>query len=239
MMNQNANEILSAGAKPPLGGEHVWPGVKTDWSGQRGPLKRCRSFHMRLLELIRRPFRVRRLRRNRPQKALPLQDEAEAAWAEAEELQRRLRAEKAENRRQAIRLQQREAELHSAAAELGALRRALAALAPADYEAVYTILSPELDQDGFHLFWAAETYTGINVYSTFPVEDSLGYFEAMSGHELLRWLEAETIGSYSLRRLSPGGEVACDLRVDHSGEKYRRYHAEICKLAVRKLLRME
>ena len=26
MMNQNANEILSAGAKPPLAGEHVWPG---------------------------------------------------------------------------------------------------------------------------------------------------------------------------------------------------------------------
>ena len=44
---------------------------------------------MRLLKLIRRPFRARRLRRNRPPKALSLQDEAEAAWAEAEELQRR------------------------------------------------------------------------------------------------------------------------------------------------------
>lgn len=65
------------------------------------------------------------------------------------------------------------------------------------------------------------------------------YFEAMSGHELLRWLEAETIGSYSLSRLPSGVEVACDLRVDQSGEKYRRYHEEICKLAVGKLLRME
>lgn len=61
----------------------------------------------------------------------------------------------------------------------------------------------------------------------------------MSGHELLRWLEAETIGSYSLSRLPSGVEVACDLRVDQSGEKYRRYHEEICKLAVGKLLRME
>ena len=93
--------------------------------------------------------------------------------------------------------------------------------------------------DGFHLFRAAEAYTGINIYSAFPVEDSLGYFEAMSGHELLRWLEAETIGSYSLSRLPSGVEVACDLRVDQSGEKYRRYHEEICKLAVGKLLRME
>ena len=77
-------------------------------------------------------------------------------------------------------------------------------LASADYEAVYTLLSPELDPDGFHLFRAAEAYTGINIYSAFPVEDSLGYFEAMSGHELLRWLEAETIGSYSLSRLLLG-----------------------------------
>ena len=173
---------------------------------------------MRLLKLIRRPFRARRLRRNRPPKALSLQDEAEAAWAEAEELQRRLSAEQEENRRQAIHLQQREAELHSADVEL---------------------VSPELDPDGFHLFRAAEAYTGINIYSAFPVEDSLGYFEAMSGHELLRWLEAETIGSYSLSRLPSGVEVACDLRVDQSGEKYRRYHEEICKLAVGKLLRME
>ena len=43
------------------------------------------------------------------------------------------------------------------------------------YEAVYTLLSPELDPDGFHLFRAAEAYTGINIYSAFPVEDSLGY----------------------------------------------------------------
>ena len=110
---------------------------------------------MRLLELIRRPFRARRLRRNRPPKALSLQDEAEAAWAEAEELQRRLSAEQEENRRQAIHLQQREAELHSADVELVALRRALAVLASADYEAVYTLLSPELDPDGFHLFRTA------------------------------------------------------------------------------------
>ena len=180
---------------------------------------------MRLLKLIRRPFRARRLRRNRPPKALSLQDEAEAAWAEAEELQRRLSAEQEENRRQAIHLQQREAELHSADVELVALRRALAVLASADYEAVYTLLSPELDPDGFHLFRAAEAYTGINIYSAFPVEDS--------------WLEAETIGSYSLSRLPSGVEVACDLRVDQSGEKYRRYHEEICKLAVGKILRME
>ena len=97
---------------------------------------------MRLLELIRRPFHARRLRRNRPPKALSLQDEAEAAWAEAEKLQRRLSAEQEENRRQVIHLQQREAELHSADVELVALRRALAVLASADYEAVYTLLSP-------------------------------------------------------------------------------------------------
>ena len=39
MMNQNANEILSAGAKPPLAGEHVWPGAESDWHGQHGLLK--------------------------------------------------------------------------------------------------------------------------------------------------------------------------------------------------------
>jgi hypothetical protein len=39
MMNQNANEILSAGAKPPLAGERVWPGAESDWRGQHGFLK--------------------------------------------------------------------------------------------------------------------------------------------------------------------------------------------------------
>ena len=119
------------------------------------------------------------------------------------------------------------------------MRRKLRGRRQRNFSAVYTLLSPVLDPDGFHLFRAAEAYTGINIYSAFPVEDSLGYFEAMSGHELLRWLEAETIGSYSLSRLPSGVEVACDLRVDQSGEKYRRYHEEICKLAVGKLLRME
>ena len=238
-MNQNANEICSTGANPPVVGASVWTSDKIDRHGQRGLSKGAGEFPMKLFELIWRPFCARRLRQNGPQKALPLQDEAEAAWAEAEELQRRLSAEQEENRRQAIRLQQREAELHSAAAELDALRRALAALAPSDYEAVYTLLAPELDPDGFHLFRAAEIYTGCNVYRAFPVEDRLGYFEAMSGHELLRWLEAEAIGSYSLSRLSSGVEVACDLRVDQSGEEYRRYHAEICKLAVEKILCMK
>ncbi|MFR5862460.1 MAG: hypothetical protein ACLUES_12740 [Flavonifractor plautii] len=51
MMNQNANEILSAGAKPPLAGEHVWPGAESDWRGKQ-LLERRRSFHMRLLKLI-------------------------------------------------------------------------------------------------------------------------------------------------------------------------------------------
>lgn len=238
-MNQNANEICSTGANPPVVGASVWTSDKIDRHGQRGLSKGAGEFPMKLFELIWRPFCARRLRQNGPQKALPLQDEAEAAWAEAEELQRRLRAEQEENRRQAIRLQQREAELHSATAELDALRRALAALAPSDYEAVYTLLAPELDPNGFHLFRAAEIYTGCNVYRAFPVEDRLGYFEAMSGHELLRWLEAEAIGSYSLSRLSSGVEVACDLRVDQSGEEYRRYHAEICKLAVEKILCMK
>ncbi len=160
MMNQNANKILSAGANPPAVGASVWTSDKIDRHGQRGLSKGTGEFPMKLFELIRQSFCARRLRQSGPQKALPLQDEAEAAWAEAEELQRRLSAEQEENRRQAIRLQQWEAELHSAAAELDALRRALAALAPSDYEAVYTLLAPELDPDGFHLFRAAEIYTG-------------------------------------------------------------------------------
>lgn len=97
-----------------------------------------------------------------------------------------------------------------------------------------------LDSDVYQMGLTREGlafWNGTTMFCTHLIDGS--YFEAMSGHELLRWLEAETIGSYSLSRLPSGVEVACDLRVDQSGEKYRRYHEEICKLAVGKLLRME
>ena len=63
MMNQNANEILSAGAKPHWLESTFGQALKAIARPTR-LLERRRSFHMRLLELIRRPFRARRLRRN-------------------------------------------------------------------------------------------------------------------------------------------------------------------------------
>ena len=106
-----------------------------------------------------------------------------------------------------------------------------------DYEEVYNRLAPELDPDGFRLFWAAEQQTGINIYRAFPIEDSLGYFESMSGYAILEWLEAEAFGTYDLETRAPGIQVICKLKINKGTEQYKAYRRAIYEQAVKAMLR--
>ena len=81
-----------------------------------------------------------------------------------------------------------------------------------DYKGAYNRLAPELDPEGFRLFWAAEQQTGINIYRAFPIEDSLGYFESMSGYAMLEWLEAEAFGGYELETRLPVSRSSANSR---------------------------
>lgn len=106
-----------------------------------------------------------------------------------------------------------------------------------DYEGAYNRLAPELDPEGFRLFWAAEQQTGINIYRAFPIEDSLGYFESMSGYAMLEWLEAEAFGGYELETRAPGIQVVCKLKINKGSEQYQAYRKAIYEQAVKSMLK--
>lgn len=119
----------------------------------------------------------------------------------------------------------------------GLLRDFLPFWIAGDYEGTYNRLAPELDPEGFRLFWAAEQQTGINIYRAFPIEDSLGYFESMSGYTMLEWLESEAFGAYDLETRAPGIQVVCKLKINKGSEQYQAYRNAIYEQAVKSMLK--
>lgn len=121
----------------------------------------------------------------------------------------------------------------------GLLRDLLPFWIAGDYEGAYNRLAPVLDPEGFRLFWAAEQQTSINIYRAFPIEDSLGYFESMSGYAMLEWLEAEAFGTYDLETRAPGIQVVCKLKINKGSEQYQAYRNAIYEQAVKSMLKKE
>lgn len=82
-----------------------------------------------------------------------------------------------------------------------ALRAVLLSFCPSldsteKFRQFYDCVSPQLDADGFQLYFAAEEITGIRgLHEHFPYEDARGYFEEADGHMLLRYLTAAHFGA--------------------------------------------
>ncbi len=97
-------------------------------------------------------------------------------------------------------------------------------------EQIYFALAPTCDEDGFELFRAAEQILGKFDYSHFYYEDSRGYFEAMDGYGMLRYLEADhavTLGDNTKNRWEVVPGTTCEkwvnLTVNHDTEEYQEY----------------
>ena len=60
-----------------------------------------------------------------------------------------------------------------------------------DAKTFYEQIAPELDPEGFKLYFTAKRMTGFDLYGQFPYEDSRGMFTMMNGHQLMRYLLAD------------------------------------------------
>ena len=99
---------------------------------------------------------------------------------------------------------------------------------------LYHALAPNLDPEGFRLYRAAQKVTGFQPYEAFPYEDARGMFEALDGHQLMVWLEADAFGAVSWE-VVPGTtyERAHLGEVDRNTPAYRRFREAVYTEALR------
>ena len=108
----------------------------------------------------------------------------ESARSELRQTQQAL--EQSEKERQSLdhRLSEQSNHVKFLAHKSAALQTALTEFCPqlsslGDMKRFYHTISSSMDQDGFTLYHMAEKVTGLDVYSSFPYEDSCGMFEEM------------------------------------------------------------
>lgn len=101
----------------------------------------------------------------------------------------------------------------------------------------YNQLAPLADPDGFHLYWAARTLTGIDVPSSFHYEDNRGMFEAASGHTLLRYLTALHFDAVQWEIVGGGYERAVLGAVDTTTPEYKAFEQKLYLAVLERIVR--
>ena len=106
---------------------------------------------------------------------------------------------------------------------------------PEKLKQLYQCIAPQLDEEGFRLFRAAQRVTGKkNVSSEFPYEDARGFFEAADGRQLLRYLTAAYFGAVSWE-VVPGTTYERTVlgEVDTDTPQYRAFESKVYMEALR------
>ena len=101
----------------------------------------------------------------------------------------------------------------------------------------YTQIAPLADPQGFQLYWAARTLTGIDVPSSFHYEDNRGMFEAASGHTLLRYLTALRFNAVQWEIVGSGYERAALGAVDTTTPEYKAFEQKLYSAALERISR--
>ena len=100
---------------------------------------------------------------------------------------------------------------------------------------MYDRVAPQLDPNGFHLYFSAQKVTGIRpLWEVFPYEDARGCFEEADGHQLLRYLTAAHFGAVSWE-VVPGTtyEKAVLGEIDTGTPQYRAFESQVYMEALR------
>lgn len=100
---------------------------------------------------------------------------------------------------------------------------------------MYDRVAPQLDPDGFRLYFAAQKVTGIcPLWELFPYEDARGCFEEADGHQLLRYLTAAHFSAVSWE-VVPGTtyEKAVLGEIDTGTPQYRAFENQVYIEALR------
>jgi hypothetical protein len=101
---------------------------------------------------------------------------------------------------------------------------------------IYDYLKPyQYDTDGWRLYEAAKGILRTDVYSQFPAEDNMGYFETLNGYNLLKWLEIAKFADKQYEQLPGGYEVLTSHTLDEESLKYKEYQDKLYVAAVRSI----
>lgn len=106
----------------------------------------------------------------------------------------------------------------------------------------YECVAPQMDADGYRLYFAAKKLTGVECYRVFPYEDARGTFEQAGGHQLMKYLTAYRFDAVEWS-VVPGTcyESASLLPVDTSTPEYRAFERQVyqealCSMGFQELL---
>jgi hypothetical protein len=101
---------------------------------------------------------------------------------------------------------------------------------------IYDFLQPyHYDTSGRILYQAAKDILDADVYSEFPAEDNLGYFEILDGYGLLKWLEIAKFADKEYEQLPGGYEKLTSHDLDENSPKYQEYQGKLYIAALRSI----
>ena len=78
--------------------------------------------------------------------------------------------------------------------------------------------------------------THVNVYSFFPTEDNLGYFEEANGYVLLDWIIKAKFGEIDWKLLNPPYEIAGKVSYEGQEENISDFYKDLYKETVLQML---
>lgn len=135
----------------------------------------------------------------------------------------------------------RQSKLDHMERRLCALSTALSSFCPKlstaeEMQRLYECIQPSLDADGFKLYFTAQAITGFRSNDAFPYEDACGRFEAVDGHQLMRYLLADRFSAVSWD-IVPGTtyERATLGDIDTAAPEYQAFQKELYEKALRKM----
>jgi len=101
---------------------------------------------------------------------------------------------------------------------------------------IYDKLKPyHYDTSGWLLYEAAKGILQADVYSEFPVEDNMGYFEMLDGYGLLKWLEIAKFAKKEYEQIQGGYEKLTSHTLDENSPAYQEFQGKLYIAAIRSI----
>jgi len=101
---------------------------------------------------------------------------------------------------------------------------------------IYDKLKPyHYDTSGWLLYEAAKGILQTDVYSEFPAEDNMGYFEILDGYGLLKWLEIAKFAEKEYEQIQGGYEKLTSHDLDENSPAYQEYQGKLYAAAIRSI----
>ena len=102
---------------------------------------------------------------------------------------------------------------------------------------IYDFLKPyHYDTSGWLLRDAAKALLNVDVYSFFPAEDNMGYFENLDGFGFVRYMEAAKFAEKEYEQLPGGYEFMKYYEMQTDSPEYKEYRKALFPAAVMNII---